>query len=244
MTYNIIQRINIFTTHAFIFFFCIHSAPAQIARKDSNNLKVITSIDLYKKTVQNDSNMQMINLQKTVPEIALDLRYATINNFMQRIMYEEKPTYTFVRLPAANALINVQRELNKKGFGLKIFDAYRPYFVTEKFWELVHDDRYVADPKKGSGHNRGIAVDLTIINLATKEELKMPTGFDNFTDSAHHDFMNLPEEILMNRKLLKQTMEKFGFISFATEWWHYSLPNPEKYDVLDLSFGQLKNANN
>jgi zinc D-Ala-D-Ala dipeptidase len=242
MTYNIIQRINIFTTCAFIFSTCINTAISQTAYKDSNKLKVIASIDLYREAAKNDSNMQMINLQKVIPKIVLDLRYETINNFMQRIMYTEKPTYTFLRLPAANALINVQRELNKMGYGLKIFDAYRPYFVTEKFWELVHDDRYVADPKKGSGHNRGIAVDLTIINLATNQELKMPTGFDNFTDSAHQDFTNLPEEILLNRKLLKQTMEKFGFNSFATEWWHYSLPNPEKYDVLDLSFNQLKKA--
>jgi zinc D-Ala-D-Ala dipeptidase len=242
MTYNIIQRINIFATCAFIFSTCINTAIAQTMYKDSNNLKVIASIELYKETAKNDSNMQMINLQKIIPNIVLDLRYATTNNFMKRIMYTEQPTYTFLRLPAAKALMNVQNELNKLGYGLKIFDAYRPYFVTEKFWELVHDDRYVADPKKGSGHNRGIAVDLTIINLTTKQELKMPTGFDDFTDSAHHDFINLSEEVLMNRKLLKQTMEKFGFNAFATEWWHYSLPNPEKYDVLDLSFKQLKKA--
>jgi len=126
------------------------------------------------------------------------------------------------------------------GYGLKIYDAYRPYSVTKKFWDLVHDERYVANPAKGSGHNRGIAADLTIIDLKTKKELKMPTGFDNFTDSAHHDFVNLPGDILKNRKLLKETMEKYGFLEFATEWWHYSLPEPEKYDVLDLSFGELK----
>lgn len=242
MAYNIIQRINIFITCSFIFFACINNTTAQTASKDNNNLKVIASIGLYSQSVQRDSNMQMINLQKIIPNIVIDLHYATTNNFMHRIMYSEIPTYTFLRLPAANALIKVQHELNKAGYGLKIFDAYRPYFVTQKFWELVHDDRYVADPKKGSGHNRGIAVDLTIINLATKQELRMPTGFDNFTDSAHQDFINLSEEILMNRKLLKQTMEKFGFISLPTEWWHYSLPNPEKYDVLDLSFKQLKKA--
>jgi zinc D-Ala-D-Ala dipeptidase len=242
MTYNIIQRINIFTTCAFIFSTCINRSVAQTAYKDSNNLKVIASIELYRESVKKDSNQKMVDLQKIIPSITLDLRYGSTNNFMKRIMYTGQPAYTFSRLSAAKALLNVQNDLNKLGYGLKIFDAYRPYFVTEKFWELVHDDRYVADPKKGSGHNRGIAVDLTIINLATKQELKMPTGFDNFTDSAHHDFMNLSEEVLMNRKLLKQTMEKYGFDSFPTEWWHYSLPNPEKYDVLDLSFEQLKKA--
>src|SRR5437867_1601617 len=84
------------------------------------------------------------------------------------------------------------QELNEKGLGLKIFDAYRPYSVTVKFWELIKDERYVANPSKGSGHNRGIAVDLTIIHLKTNEELNMGTGFDNFTDTAHQAFVNLP----------------------------------------------------
>ena len=170
----------------------------------------------------------MIDVQKLIPTIVLDLRYGSTNNFMKRIMYPEQPGFTFLRLPAAKALALVQQELNGKGYGLKIYDAYRPYFVTQKFWELVHDERYVADPKKGSGHNRGIAIDLTIIDLKTKQELKMPTGFDNFTDSAHHDFMHLPDDVLKNRNLLKETMEKYGFVEFATEWWHYSLPNLEK----------------
>ncbi len=237
MRYNIAQRMNILFIAAIIFFI---SAENCFAQKSADTLlHVIKSLDAYHQTVKNDGNEEMINVQKLIPNIVLDLRYGSENNFMHRIMYPEKPTFTFLRLPAAKALLQVQKELNKKGLGLKIFDAYRPYSVTEKFWELVHDDRYVADPKKGSGHNRGIAVDLTIINLKTKKELKMPTGFDNFTDSAHHDFINLPNDILDNRKLLKETMEKYGFVAFPTEWWHYSLPNPEKYDVLNLSFSEL-----
>ena len=187
-----------------------------------------------------DSNQQLVNLQSIIPNIVLDLRYATQNNFVGKIMYAERPSFTFMRLPAARALARVQKELNQQGLGLKIFDAYRPYSVTEKFWELIHDERYVANPAKGSGHNRGIAVDLTIVRLKTGEELHMPTGFDNFTDSAHHDFNGLPEEVLKNRKLLRETMEKYGFVAFPTEWWHYSLPEPEKYEVMDLGFGELK----
>ena len=114
--------------------------------------------------------------------------------------------------------------------------------MTESFWELVGDDRYVADPRKGSGHNRGIAVDLTIIHLDTGKELDMGTGFDNFTDSAHHDFISLPEKTLANRALLKSVMEKHGFISFATEWWHYSWPNPDTFEVLDLPFTTLNHV--
>ncbi len=126
------------------------------------------------------------------------------------------------------ALQKVQKELNQSGWGLKIFDAYRPYSVTVKFWELVKDERYVANPSKGSGHNRGITVDLTIINLKTRLELNMGTGFDNFSDTAHHSFTNLSEDILQNRILLKTTMEKYGFKAYNEEWWHYSLADANK----------------
>jgi D-alanyl-D-alanine dipeptidase len=238
MRYNITQGLNILFITATIFFADAYYCGAQNVQDSS--LYVIKNTEEYQQTMKIDSNKQMINIEKLIPNIDLDLRYATENNFMHRVMYPEKPTFTFLRLPAAKALSQVQKELNKKGLGLKIFDAYRPYSVTEKFWELVHDDRYVADPKKGSGHNRGIAVDLTIVDLKTKKELKMPTGFDNFTDSAHHDFINLPGEVLNNRKLLKETMEKYGFVEFPTEWWHYSLPNPEKYEVLNLPFSELE----
>ena len=195
---------------------------------------------VYKKTVKNDPSKQMIGLKSLMPNIVYDLRYASTNNFMQRQMYPENTSITFLRRPAANALQKIQQELNEKGLGLKIFDAYRPYSVTVKFWELVHDERYVANPAKGSGHNRGIAVDLTIINLKTGDELNMGTGFDNFTDTAHQTFTDLPEEVLQNRYLLRATMEKYGFVAFETEWWHYYLKDEEKFEVLDIDFKKLE----
>ncbi|MEO8404300.1 MAG: M15 family metallopeptidase, partial [Chitinophagaceae bacterium] len=106
--------------------------------------------------------------------------------------------------------------------------------------ELVKDERYVANPAKGSGHNRGIAVDLTIIDLKTGKELDMGTGFDNFTDSAHQSFQLLPEKVLANRKLLRSVMEKYGFKVLETEWWHYYLADGAKFEVLDISFRNLK----
>jgi zinc D-Ala-D-Ala dipeptidase len=238
MAYKIPQRRNISLSTLVIF--CILSAKSVAQDSSIKALKVINTINEYKETVKKDTNQKMLSLQKLIPNIVLDLRYGTTNNFMKTVMYDERPHYTFMRQPAAKALAQVQKELLKTGYGLKIFDAYRPFAVTKKFWELVHDERYVANPAQGSGHNRGIAVDLTIISLKTKKELKMPTGFDNFTDSAHHDFMHLTDEVLKNRNLLKETMEKYGFKEFATEWWHYSLPDPEKYEVLDLSFGELR----
>jgi D-alanyl-D-alanine dipeptidase len=155
-------------------------------------------------------------------------------------MYPAGTKATYLRLPAARALSGVQEELEKQGYGLLIFDAYRPYAVTVKFWELVKDERYVANPARGSGHNRGIAVDLTIIEKRTGKQLNMGTGFDNFSDTAHHSFKNLPAEILSNRNLLKQVMEKYGFKVYNEEWWHYSWPDAARFEILDLDFRKLR----
>lgn len=194
----------------------------------------------YQKQVKKDSSKKMVELKDMVPGIVYELRYATVNNFMRRLMYPAGTHVTFLRLPAARALQKVQQELKEKGLGLKIFDAYRPYAVTVKFWELVKDERYVANPSRGSGHNRGIAVDLTIINLKTGKGLNMGTGFDNFSDTAHHSFSRLPEEVLQNRSLLKSLMEKYGFKAYSEEWWHYSLPDAGKFEILDIEFKKLK----
>ena len=200
---------------------------------------VTSEVSDYRQQVNSDPSKKMIELKSIMPHLVYDLRYATTNNFMHRSMYPTKTRRTYLRQPAALALSEVQKELNEKGCGLKIFDAYRPFSVTVKFWELVKDERYVANPSKGSGHNRGIAVDLTIINLTTGLELDMGTGFDNFTDTAHQTFTALPEEILQNRALLKTTMEKHGFKALDTEWWHYFLANGDRFEVLDLKFKQL-----
>jgi len=105
---------------------------------------------------------------------------------------------------------------------------------------MVKDNRYAADPKNGSGHNRGTSVDLTIINLQTKKELDMGTGFDNFSDTAGHEFKKLSPNILQNRKLLKRIMQKNKFKSLSTEWWHYSFGNSKNFELLDVSFDALQ----
>lgn len=203
---------------------------------------VTENYDDYKKQVKADPGKKMIELRKLIPNIIYDLRYASVNNFMKRKMYPAGTNITFLRTPAAKALMQVQDELNQKGLGLKIFDAYRPYSVTVKFWELVKDERYVANPSKGSGHNRGTTVDITIINLQTKKELNMGTDFDNFSDTAHHGFTALPEDVLQNRILLKTTMEKNGFKPYNDEWWHYSFFDGKLYEILDIDFKKLKKA--
>lgn len=200
--------------------------------------KLVNKSKIYWQEVQADSMQKMMEIKAIVPNIVYDLRYATKNNFTHQKLYQSGKQ-TFLRLPVTEALRKVQTDLNRQGYGLKIFDAYRPYSVTRKMWDLVHDERYVANPSNGSGHNRGIAVDLTLISLKDGNELNMGTGFDNFTDTAHHSFQNLPTDVLSNRKLLKEIMEQYGFKALETEWWHYSWPNDRNYGVLDIDFKKL-----
>ncbi len=226
-----ILRLNIkrFSLLFAIVFFIAETGKAQA-------LKVISLYAEYKDSVDNDSLQVMVEVKRFAPSVEYDLRYATTNNFTGQKLYKSRDK-TFLRLPVAKALKNVSDELATKGYSLKIWDAYRPYAVTKKMWDLIHDDRYVADPAKGSGHNRGLAIDLTL--MKDGKEVDMGTGFDNFTDSAHRDFTALPEEILKSRLLLQTVMEKHGFKGLATEWWHFSVPNDGRYDVLDIDFKKL-----
>lgn len=200
-------------------------------------LKVVNNMRLYRELVAKDSNMRMVDAEKFIPGLQTDVRYATANNFTKQALYPQ--SRVFLRLPAAKALLAVQRELNARGLGLKIFDGYRPYAVTEKMWATVPDDRYAADPSKGSGHNRGAAVDLTLISLKTGKELAMPTDFDNFTEMAHHNYPLTDSAVAANRKLLKSVMEQHGFVALDTEWWHYFLKNHKDYPLMDITFGEL-----
>ena len=242
LTNKIILRFQLSLLYVIIFTLIIPDAFAQDTILNKYGLWVINDIGQLQKTVLKDPRKAMVDLKQISPTLLLDLRYAGKNNFMHQQLYPPVKT-TYMRKAAADALAAVQQELNLTGLGLKIFDAYRPYSVTEKLWEPVKDDRYAADPKKGSGHNRGIAVDLTIIVLSNKEELNMGTGFDNFSDTAHHAFKSLPELVLQNRMLLKTMMEKHGFKALDSEWWHYYLPNTTAYELLDIDFKKLKLLN-
>lgn len=225
-----------------LFFASVVIFPAYAQDSAWKSPEVVRSFHRHLTDARQDSMLQMVELKSWMPRLLYDLRYGTRNNFMQRPMYRPAPRHTFLRRPAARALQQAAAELGRLGYGLKIFDAYRPYSVTVAFWELVKDERYVAHPARGSGHNRGLAVDLTLTDLATGRELEMGTGFDNFSDTAHHGFSRLSDEILQRRTLLKQTMEKVGFRALETEWWHYAWPNDGRYPLLDIPFRQLKRA--
>ena len=217
--------------------FNIVSAQSKIGNK--YGLHIINNTKILQKEIEEDPANDMVNLQNFIPSIKLDLKYATIQNFMHQKLYPPIKT-TFLRKPAAVNLKKVVEELKKQNLSVKIFDAYRPYSITEKMWEKVKDDRYAADPAKGSGHNRGAAVDLTLIDLKTGKELPMGTGFDNFSDTAHPDFTGLQAEVIKNRNFLKRVMEENGFKQLSTEWWHFYLPNSSSFELLDISFGELK----
>lgn len=200
-------------------------------------LEVINEYAVYKKSVELDKNKQLIEIQKLIPDIKLDIRYAGKNNFAKQAVY--KQARAFARLPVTAALKNVQNDLKKYGYGLKIFDGYRPYSVTVKFFEIASDKNFVANPKDGSRHNRGCAIDLTIIDLRTGKELMMPTPYDSFAAEAASDFKNLPPTVIQNRELLRKTMEKQGFRVLDNEWWHFDFIGWKNYELMDIPFEDL-----
>jgi D-alanyl-D-alanine dipeptidase len=191
----------------------------------------------YQSSVKSDGNKELVEIEKLIPNIKLDIRYATKNNFAKKAVY--KQARAFARLPVVEALRNVQNELNKSGIGLKIFDGYRPYSVTVTFYEIASDKSFVAHPKDGSRHNRGCAIDLTLINLKTGKELEMPTPYDSFAPEAAADFNNLSEQVIRNRELLISTMEKNGFKVLSNEWWHFDFNGWKNFEIMDIPFEKL-----
>ena len=219
----------------FPLFFFSASCAAQQCKTDA---KVISNKTDLLLSIKNDPAKKLVNIKKTIPDLVADIRYATTNNLTKTILYHHPQVY--LRIAPANALRQVQDELHKKGMALKIYDAFRPFRVTCKIWNIVPDRRYAANPRKGSNHNRGLAVDLTIIDLNTGKELDMGTTFDSFTDTAHHSFTQLPARVIANRKLLKGIMRQHGFGMVPDEWWHYQWKNNDDYEVIDLGFDDLK----
>ena len=174
----------------------------------------------------------LVDLERAIPHLRLDIRYATTNNFTGQQLYPE--ARCFLRRAPAKKLRAVQAELARSGLGLKIFDGYRPLSVQRKMWAVFPHPGYVADPRKGSRHNRGAAVDVTLICLADGQELLMPTPYDDFTERAHRNFMALPAEAIRNREQLEQVMRRHGFEGLPTEWWHFDATDWKSYPLLDV----------
>lgn len=185
------------------------------------------------------NNSNLIDVQSINPTIQVELRYATKNNFTGQCVYPESVTKCYVLRVVAEKLDRVQQELAKYGLGLKIWDGVRTMYAQKRFWEICPDDRYVAPPSKGGRHTRGTTVDVTLVYLSDGSEVPMPTEFDTFSQKAHSTYMDLPQEIIANRTLLRDVMATYGFKELETEWWHFDLENWQNYPVLDIDFSQL-----
>lgn len=173
------------------------------------------------------------NVKSLESSIALDIRYATTNNFMGEKIYDCAECY--LRTEVAQAIARVHRALKAKGYGgLKMYDCYRPHSAQWKLWKKVPNPQYVADPRKGSMHNRGSAVDLTVIDKNGKE-LDMGTGYDVFDKKAYIDYTGHPTSINNNRKLLQEAMIAEGFRTTRTEWWHFSYTK-KSYEISDFQW--------
>src|SRR5262249_13669378 len=153
--------------------------------------------------------------------LKLDIRYASENNFLGTPFYTS--ARAFMQKPAAEALVRVNRKLATQGFGLLIHDAYRPWYVTKMFWEATPENfrQFVADPSKGSRHNRGCAVDLTLYDLKSGKPIQMPGGYDEFSDRSYPDYCGGTSLQRWHRDVLRNVMESEGFAVYEAEWWHF-----------------------
>jgi D-alanyl-D-alanine dipeptidase len=213
-----------FTAYLFCFIL-FSSCAAQIAPPKEENKR---EADL----------LELVKLDKT---IKLDIRYARSDNFVGRAVYPE--ARAFLQRPAAEAVLRVHQKLKEKNLGLVIFDGYRPWSITKLFWEVVREDqkKFVADPAKGSKHNRGCAVDLSIYDLGSGKLIEMPSDFDEFTERASPDYAGGTETERANRELLRALMEAEGFTVNPKEWWHFDYKDWETYAIYDISFSAIEN---
>ena len=178
----------------------------------------------------------LVDIKEVNPHIMVDMKYASEDNFTKKRLYDSNTC--FLRKSVAVKLDAVQKELEGMHLGLKVWDCYRPLAVQRIFWAILPDERYVANPKNGSRHNRASAVDVTLVD-SQGGELKMPTGFDDFSPRAGHHHQDLPDRAIRNRELLKGLMEKAGFIPLSEEWWHYDDEKWMQFDMMDVPFQDL-----
>lgn len=185
---------------------------------------------------------QLVELVTLDPTIKLDIRYATSNNFVGRPVYTE--ARAFLQKPAAEALLRAGAKLKAQGYGLLIYDGYRPWSVTKVFYDVTPDDKkqFVADPAKGSRHNRGCSVDLSLYDLKTGKPVEMPSDFDEMSDRASVDYKGGTEQSRKLRDMLRQAMESEGYFVYDVEWWHYDYKDWKLYPVLDIPFSEIPKA--
>ena len=217
------RRNNLIGTLSLVCLFILYSCAAKppIEKKDFNESDLVELIKL-------DSSLH------------LDIRYATKNNFIGKPVYQE--ARAFLQRPAAEAVVKVNTELKKQGYGLLVFDGYRPWSVTKMFWDATaeKDKEFVANPKKGSRHNRGCAVDLTLYDLKTGKEITMTGQYDEMSERSLKNYTGGTDSQRRARDLLITTMETNGFTGLKNEWWHFDFNGWEAYKIENIPFSKIK----
>jgi D-alanyl-D-alanine dipeptidase len=215
---------------------CLLIACSFSFAKAEEPLRVVRTWQAYQTELRGNPSHALREVTELIPGVLVDLRYATTRNFTGRAWYSSPRP--LLRKAAIDRLARIQRELNTIGFGLKIWDAYRPYSVTVQMWNMRRQLKvpgiFLAPPWLGSRHNRGIAVDVTLVHWPTGRDAAMPCDLDDFSARAHiHDTSSSPEA-RFNRDLLRTTMLRGGFLGYELEWWHYGLADWAEFSVLDL----------
>ncbi len=210
--------------------FCSCKSPKEVAFVQVSKAMNDETTTTHREKV---SDTTFVNIKAYSNDFVFDMKYATEDNFLKAKVYDCSECY--LRLKTVKALIKANDAFMKLGYRIKLFDCYRPLSIQKKMWAIVNNPNYVADPAKGSIHNRGGAVDITLVD-ATGKELDMGTPFDHFGIEAAHDYKNLSPEVIKNRKLLKKIMGANKFKPFDSEWWHYNLKNAKKEALSDFKW--------
>jgi D-alanyl-D-alanine dipeptidase len=191
--------------------------------------------------VRHNPDHQIVDVRPLLPTAHYEVVYATERNFLGRQVYPEPEL--FLRRPAALGLVRAAERLSAQGCGLRLFDGYRPYAVTVLFYEELQDPNFAADPRKGSKHNRGMAIDLALYDLRTGHPLPMPSAYDEISERASHAYEGGDAQARHHRDLLRETMRQAGFSALRHEWWHYDFAGWERCPIYDLSHREIREAN-
>jgi len=211
--------------------------PVAVLAQSSYGIHPMT-LQAYRQSLKAHPENELVELKNSIPGIVLDIRYATKNNFTGAPVYTLAKAYA--RKPVAAALKDAQDDFKKLGLGIKVYDGYRPYSATVKFYELMKGDTtYVANPYKGSRHNRGCALDMTLIDLKTGQELTMPTEYDAMRKESWPSTPIADPVARKNRETLITVMERHGFRVYVTEWWHFDFNGWDKFEVMNINFEEL-----
>lgn len=192
----------------------------KVDNPSTNESAVVLTKSLSKETNPTPNDTSFVSLKTFSADFVYDMKYATTDNFLKQAVYDCPECY--LRYKTVKSLIEANTEFMTKGYKIKLFDCYRPLSIQKKMWQIVSNPIYVADPSKGSIHNRGCAIDITLVK-SDGEELDMGTPFDFFGEESSHNYQNISDEVKRNRAYLKEVMLKHNFKSFDSEWWHYNL---------------------